>query len=339
MTASTRRVPLVCPWCGGQLRVGGDGASCGNGHVAPVVAGVLDCRGRISGYDIDGDRRLAEDLAATDDSYEAALRHYWSRQPDVASELVGRFVRGDVIGLDRAREVAAQIAQLVGVPLDPSAVVVEVGGGTAALATALAPHVGDVVATDISLAWLVLARRRIDEAGIDNVTLVAATADRLPVATDSVDLVVAADVIEHVPDAHAMVAECYRVLRPGAALWLSTPNRTSLTPEPHVRVWGVGLLPRPLGRRLVQRVRGVPYDDIRTLSVLALRRILRATGGEVRICAPAIATAVRDGYKAPARRGIDAYHLVRRLPLARRALLAITPLFHATVIKPSRADA
>jgi len=46
----------------------------------------------------------------------------------------------------------------------------------------------------------------------------------LPLATGSVDVVVLNEVIEHLVDTDAAVAELYRVLRPGGYLLLSTPN-------------------------------------------------------------------------------------------------------------------
>ncbi len=47
----------------------------------------------------------------------------------------------------------------------------------------------------------------------------------LPFAAESFDLVVLGDVIEHIPDGMSLLRECYRVLRPGGCLLLSTVNR------------------------------------------------------------------------------------------------------------------
>ena len=46
--------------------------------------------------------------------------------------------------------------------------------------------------------------------------------------SDSFDVVTLMDVIEHLPDPCALVDEIYRVLRPGGALFLTTPNFGSL---------------------------------------------------------------------------------------------------------------
>lgn len=63
--------------------------------------------------------------------------------------------------------------------------------------------------------------------------LVHADATCLPLATDSIDLVVSFETIEHVPDARALVVEIRRVLKPGGRLVLSTPNRAFGPPERH----------------------------------------------------------------------------------------------------------
>lgn len=48
------------------------------------------------------------------------------------------------------------------------------------------------------------------------------------IASDSIDCIVSADTIEHVPDVYPAAAELYRVLRPGGTLVINTPNIASL---------------------------------------------------------------------------------------------------------------
>lgn len=336
-----RAPELRCVACGGPLAPSADHKSageggywaCPEGHRYQSLAGIIDCRGPLTGFDVAADRREAEALLAEHDaSFESLLRRYWAAR-GVQPGLVERFVSGDLIGAARAAQVVDQIEGGLGRPVGKDAVALEVGCGTAALGAELARRLRWVVASDISLAWLVLAQHRLRSENLTNVTLVAATADLAPFADETFDLVAAADVIEHVPDAASTIRACYGVLKRTGTFWLSTPNRFSLTPEPHVRVWGVGWLPRPLGVALVEKVRGVAYDDIRTLSFRRLSSLLAATGGTTMVCPPPIAKAVRDGYRPVARVLIDGYGLLLRLPVARKVLRGVAPLFHAQLRK------
>lgn len=74
--------------------------------------------------------------------------------------------------------------------------------------------------------------------GLNN-TLEDATADvvgdatKLPIASQSVDLVFCSQVLEHVPHPRSVVRECFRVLRQGGWLVLSAPFYWPLHEEPH----------------------------------------------------------------------------------------------------------
>lgn len=63
--------------------------------------------------------------------------------------------------------------------------------------------------------------------------LVRGDAMRLPLGTDSIDMVVSFETIEHVQDAAALVDEVRRVLKPGGSLVVSTPNRAFGPPSLH----------------------------------------------------------------------------------------------------------
>jgi SAM-dependent methyltransferase len=62
------------------------------------------------------------------------------------------------------------------------------------------------------------------------VTAVRADLQRLPMADGSVEVVASLQVVEHLHDQPAFVAECARVLRPGGTLLVSTPNRLTFSP-------------------------------------------------------------------------------------------------------------
>jgi ubiquinone/menaquinone biosynthesis C-methylase UbiE len=75
---------------------------------------------------------------------------------------------------------------------------------------------------DFSAARAAFARRATDA------HTVTADAGRLPFAEGSFDAVLIRDLLHHVPDAAAVLAEARRVLRPGGRLTLIEPNRRSL---------------------------------------------------------------------------------------------------------------
>jgi SAM-dependent methyltransferase len=87
----------------------------------------------------------------------------------------------------------------------------------------------------------------------------------LPFASDSFDLILLVDVLEHLPDAAGVANEIMRVLRPGGRCVVITPARAPLLfrRDPHYGIRGLLLLPNEVQRILVDRVfrrGGNPYD-------------------------------------------------------------------------------
>jgi SAM-dependent methyltransferase len=68
--------------------------------------------------------------------------------------------------------------------------------------------------------------------GADEVDIVG-SADSLPVADSSFDLVLCTQVLEHTPEPAAVLAECFRVLAPGGRIALSVPLLWELHELPH----------------------------------------------------------------------------------------------------------
>jgi len=63
------------------------------------------------------------------------------------------------------------------------------------------------------------------------------------------------------------------VLQNSGILFLSTPNRYSLTVEPHTYLWGVGFLPRSWMQD-TSIFKGMDYKHIRLLSYFELKKLL-----------------------------------------------------------------
>jgi ubiquinone/menaquinone biosynthesis C-methylase UbiE len=99
------------------------------------------------------------------------------------------------------------------------------GGGTA---LSLAEESGFAVGLDLDARFRGSGTRLAAEKRIANAAFVQADAARLPFRSGAFDLVFSHSVIEHVVSAEAYLAECFRVLRAGGVLYLSTAPTLSL---------------------------------------------------------------------------------------------------------------
>ena len=102
--------------------------------------------------------------------------------------------------------------------LGPDAHVVDVGTGTGFIAGGLAARAARVTGTDSSPAMLDQARTNLDGLGVDNVDLLEAGVEGVPLPDDAADAAVANMVLHHAPDPAAMIAEMARVVRPGGTV-------------------------------------------------------------------------------------------------------------------------
>ena len=100
----------------------------------------------------------------------------------------------------------------------------DVGCGTGAMSVRLTQW-GRVVSADFSSLALQFSRRR----GLEH--LVGADAMTLPFAAERFDAVVTMDVLEHLPDDCAAMAEFFRVLKPGGRVFATVPAYAHLWSE------------------------------------------------------------------------------------------------------------
>jgi SAM-dependent methyltransferase len=101
----------------------------------------------------------------------------------------------------------------------PGLSVLDLGAGDGAFAAELVRAGCSVVAVDVAEEALRRARARV--AGLD--ARVAVEGEPLPLEEDSVDVVWAGEVLEHVADVVGLLAEVRRVLRWGGTLLATTP--------------------------------------------------------------------------------------------------------------------
>jgi arsenite methyltransferase len=96
------------------------------------------------------------------------------------------------------------------------------GAGTDSLVAAqMVGQKGHVTSIDMTPEMLEKARAAAAELGTTNVDFVEGEIERLPLADQSVDVVISNGVIDLVPDKDAVFAEIFRVLRPGGRMQIA----------------------------------------------------------------------------------------------------------------------
>lgn len=190
--------------------------------------------------------------------------------------------------------------------------VLDVGCGVGMYLAAFRRHTPYAFGVEVEREWACQAQ--VCAAGV-----VQAVGEALPFADGSFDLTFSHEVLEHVADDRATLAEMVRVTRPGGRIVLFVPNR--LYPfETHGFFWRgryrfgniplVNYLPNPLRNRLVPHVRAYTAGT--------LRRLLQ--GLPVRVV---VRTVIFPGYD----------RLARRRPVLARLLQAITYALERTPLR------
>lgn len=152
--------------------------------------------------------------------------------------------------------------------------ILEIGCGTGGFLVSAAKRYKHIAGVDIALRWLIVCRKRIEEVNIE-VPLICCCAEFLPFPDNCFDQIVACATIEHTRNQNAVLSESYHVLKENGAIFISTPNRFSLSVEPHVYLWGVGFLPRKLMGLYVKLFKGVEYENKRLISYFELKRLFQ----------------------------------------------------------------
>ncbi len=104
---------------------------------------------------------------------------------------------------------------------------VDLGCGWGTFSFALADRVREMVGVDFSEKSVALCERRLEREPHDNLRFVCADAGRTGLEGGAWDVVLAADLFEHLypDDSMRVVAEAYRLLRPGGRFSVWTPHR------------------------------------------------------------------------------------------------------------------
>ncbi len=156
----------------------------------------------------------------------------------------------------QARKIAYALTSLAGRDLS-SCICLDLGCSSGLITSAIAPLCGRI----LGLEYDEIALRAVDSTARARAQFARGDAMSLPLGDNSVDVVICAQVYEHVPDDERLFAEIYRVLKPGGLVFFSGPNW--LFPiEPHHSLPLLHWLPSPLADRYLRMAgRGDHYYE------------------------------------------------------------------------------
>ena len=141
----------------------------------------------------------------------------------------------------------------------PGETILDIGCGNARDIIPILRAGARIVGVDLSEGMIHHARLDLAAAGHRDVDLAVGDATLLKYPSASFDKILCSEVIEHVPDADAAVAEMSRVLKPGGTLVISTPNRSSWYGFDRYVLW----------RHVLRRTWNHPFDNWRTMRDLS----------------------------------------------------------------------
>lgn len=104
----------------------------------------------------------------------------------------------------------------------PDSSVLEFGCGTGSTAIAHAPHVGRIIATDISQKMIDIAEQKARDAGVENVHFQQGTLHDLSVEKESFDAILGLNILHLLEDVDAALAKVHELLKPGGVFVSST---------------------------------------------------------------------------------------------------------------------
>lgn len=127
--------------------------------------------------------------------------------------------------------------------------VLDIGTGAGVIASDISKHVKSMTSVD-------LFDERIETKGY---RFIKVDSEKLPLKTNSFDIVISNHVIEHVPDQELHAREILRVLKPGGIAYLATPNRMWIT-DPHYKLPFINWMPRKLSSYYLNVVKKKTWD-------------------------------------------------------------------------------
>lgn len=176
--------------------------------------------------------------------------------PSTSKDLVARWRSHELQAIERGREIVHSISHLSKID---QASVLDIGSGYGGACIAFGEAGAKVIGVDPFPHRVKGASIRASlDYGQKRTHFILAPGEELPFASESFDIIVCEDVMEHVVSHSQVLREIARTLKPGGVLYLQFPNLFSwenIRRDPHYDLFGASLLPPRFGAWYVTRFR------------------------------------------------------------------------------------
>lgn len=192
----------------------------------------------------------------------------------------------------------------------PGDAVLDVGSGSgtdALIASRFVGPQGRVWALDMTPAMIAKLRELVARQGIRNIEVIEGSAEQIPLADASVDVITSNGVLNLVPDKRRAVAEMFRVLRPGGRLQIADvvihrPVTVECAADP--KLWAECVVGATVDEDYLALFRDAGFENVtlvREFDYFALSRSRDTRDVAQRFGARAIEIAMQRGIAAPSR--------------------------------------
>ena len=148
--------------------------------------------------------------------------------------------------------------------------VLDVGCSTGFIARYLADHCELVIGIDIDGPAIEFAQAHFKK---KNLNFLKTDSMAIEFPANHFDIVICAQVYEHVPDVTKLITQIFRVLRPGGICYFAAGNRLNIM-EAHYKLPFLSILPRPLGHLYVRIARNGKFYYEKHFSFWTLKKIV-----------------------------------------------------------------
>jgi 2-polyprenyl-3-methyl-5-hydroxy-6-metoxy-1,4-benzoquinol methylase len=147
--------------------------------------------------------------------------------------------------------------------------VLDVGCSTGFIASYLADYCGQVIGIDIDEPAIDFAQANLKK---NNLKFLKSDSMAMEFPANHFDIVICAQVYEHVPDATKLMAQIFRILKPGGICYFAAGNRLNFM-EAHYKLPFLSMLPRSLGHFYVRIARKGEFYYEKHFSYWTLKKL------------------------------------------------------------------